>query len=568
MLDFKTLNEAILRIGDLYPTQGFTFQDQRGQEITYTFPEIEQETARRAAGLQSRGLVKGERVALVLPDPKDFVLTFLAAVRIGVVPVPLYPPLYLVNLDSYFQHMENILRSSGARVLITSPNLQNNLAPILERVAALEQFLTAESLIIEGMKPDYCDIAPDDLVFLQYTSGSTMNPRGVMVTHRSLLSNVKCFMQEGLEMVPGRDKGVTWLPLYHDMGLIGFVLGPICYGISVVFIPTMRFIKNATVWMETIHAHRAAVSFAPNFAFALVLRRARAGDLARWDLSCIKALGCGAEPIQPGMMREFARVMGDECNLRPTAIMPSYGLAETTLAATMKKLKEIIRFRRVDKTQFEAEGRAIEATNDKPYLEHVSCGSPFSEHSVAIMDDEGRELSEGREGEVCLRGSSIAAGYINNHEAWEASFHDNWLHTGDLGYMADGELYITGRIKDLIIINGRNIHPQQIEWELMKIDGIRMNGAVAFSVPGENSELLIVAVETRTNDTADLVSKIEEAVYGSIFIKPTEVICLRSGALPTTSSGKLKRQQVRYQYINRTLVPETPRTGADGLTEI
>ena len=548
---FRTLAEAVGQIGRAYPENGFTFQDQHGHEVTYTFPEIERITARRAAGLQALGLKKGDRIGLVIIDPEHFVLTFLAAVRIGVVPVPIYPPPYLGKLDGYMQQTAAILKSAAPSVLITSDKVARTLEPLSDRVDSLARVIPVTELPFSESEPTYPDISPDDVVFLQYTSGSTMEPRGVMVTNKSLISNVTAFIVSGLNMDPKVDSGATWLPLYHDMGLIGFVLGPIVFGISVVFIPTMRFVKNANVWMETIQNHRASVSFAPNFAFALAMRRARPAELDKWDLSCLKALGCGAEPIQADTMFAFARLFSDKCRLSPNAIMPAYGMAEATLAVTMKPLHETLRIRRVDKMLFETTGVSRLANSDAPFQTHVSCGVPFPGHELAIMNSEGMASPECVEGEVWIKGPSVGAGYFNNESAWDTQMRGDWFRTGDLGYLADGELYITGRIKDLIILNGRNVHPQEIEWIVSRVEGVRPNCVAAFSCPTINGEGLVIVLETREREHAAIEDRVEEAVFGATLSKPVGMICLPPSSLPRTSSGKLKRQQVRAQYLSQ-----------------
>jgi fatty-acyl-CoA synthase len=482
--------------------------------------------------------------------------------------VPVYPPLYLGSLHSYSRHTAGILRSSSAVHLIASRRLVNILWALVDQVPSLSRVVATEELDDLGDgDPDYPALSPDDTVFLQYTSGSTTDPRGVIVTHRSLLANVEGIMCFGLDMDPGRDRGVTWLPLYHDMGLVGFVLGPVAWGVSVVFIPTLRFVKNASVWMETIHRHRATVSFAPNFAFALAVRRTRSTDLERWDLSCVKVLGCGAEPIHASTMRKFNQLFGERCRLRPEAVLPAYGLAEATLAVTMKPLPEGMRVRRVDRARFHRDGVACDADGEQASEEHVSCGHAFPGHEIVIVDDRGTPLPEGREGEIHLRGPSLAAGYYGNPAASAETWRDGWLRTGDLGYLYRGELYVTGRIKDLIILNGRNLHPQVVEWITSEVRGVRKGGVVAFSRPGDAGEELVIAVETNRRQVESMVAEIEDAVQRAIFTKPVEIVWLSPGSLPKTSSGKLQRYQVRQLYMRGELAWR-PRRRGSGLDRI
>lgn len=553
MSDYTNMIEALQGAASRFPANGFTFQNQAGEETTYTFPEMERITRRIATGLQERGLIKGDRLGLIITEPEHFVLTFLAAVRVGIVPVPIYPPLYLGSLASYFRQTEAILRSSHAALVAVSTKLVDSLSCLLKQLPELKTLIAVESL---RSSPDFmseCSIEPDDVVFLQYTSGSTMEPRGVMVTHRSLVSNIHCFMGQALRADPATDKGVTWLPLYHDMGLVGFVLGPLYWGVSVVFIPTLRFVKNTGVWMEAIHNHRGTITFAPNFAFALMLRRARAVDLERWDLSSLKALGCGAEPIQPDTMRQFMDVFGQNCGLPATALMPAYGLAECTLAVAMKRLPDIMHTDHVHRTAFEEAGVAQPPVDGNPVIEHVACGAPFDGHEVEIRDAEERPLPDGYQGEIWVRGPSVCAGYAGNPEAWSQVWRDGWLRTGDLGYRRNHQLFISGRSKDLIILNGRNVHPQLIEWVVNQVKGVRPDCIVAFSRPGQGGEELVVVVETKERRNAAFIVEVADAVQQAIYTKPADIVCVKPGSLPRTSSGKLRRQQVRRDYLSGSL---------------
>jgi fatty-acyl-CoA synthase len=549
---YATLAQATAEAGVNFPENGFTFQNLNGDETFYSFPEIERQTAKRAAALQAMGLQKGDRLGMIVILPEDFVLTFLAALRIGVVPVPLYPPLYLSSLEDYARQTAGILNSSGATIVVVSAQLLEPLTAFAGQVPAVKQVVGVETLAEATGTPSWPEVTQEDLAFLQYTSGSTADPKGVMVTHRSLVSNILGFMGAGLRMVPGVDKGVSWLPLYHDMGLVGFVLGPVYWGVSVVFIPTMRFVRNPSVWMDTIHRHRGTVSFGPNFAYALVMRKSKPAQLASWDLSSMKAFGCGAEPISSKTLRGFSKLFGENCRLRPSAVLPAYGLAESTLAVTMKPLEDVLATRRVDPS-FQDTGVAQEAPEDAPAAEHTSCGTPFPGHELTILGKDGEPLADGVEGEICVSGPSVTAGYFRDPELTSASFKEGRLRTGDLGYLWRGHLYVTGRLKDLIILNGRNVHPQIVEWAVSDVEGVRKGNVVAFSRPGDEGEELVVALETAAKDRQQLVADVDYAVRVSQNVLKVEVVCLDPGTLPKTSSGKVKRHQVRQMYLSNRL---------------
>jgi fatty-acyl-CoA synthase len=558
---FRTIAEAVAEVGKLFPQNGYVFQNLEGVETAYTYIEVERETAKRAAALQAFGLGKGDRVGLIVIEPEDFVLTFLAAVRSGMVPIPLYPPMSFGNLDAYADRTARVLENAGARVLCASARLQNVLWGLCDKVSTLERLVVVETLRDATGEPVLPEVRPEDLAFLQYTSGSTADPKGVMVTHGSLMANSKGIILEGLQLDPDKgDKGVSWLPLYHDMGLIGFVIAPMVYGVPSVFIPTMRFIKRPSVWMDTIHRHRGTASFAPNFAYALATRRIKESDLNNWDLSCLKVLGCGAEPIQPETMRAFTELFSTRCKLRTTAIMPAYGMAEATLAITLKPAPELFQTIVVDAETFSDTGRVVPPVEGKLYAEHVSCGIPFEGHEVAVLDERDNRLGDGIEGELCHRGPSVTLGYYGNPEATAQSFRNGWLRTGDLGFCKDGQVYVTGRIKDLIIVNGRNVHPQAVEWVVADVEGVRRGNVVAFSVPGALGEELVVVVETKTQEPQKLVDEVRMLVQRELSLSTREVVCLTPGSLPKTSSGKLQRRKTRDQFMKGELGGDGPRT--------
>ena len=565
-----TLSEAIANCPDRYPDNGFTFIDMAGNESFWPFSEVEAESAARAKALQDLGLEKGDRVGLIIIEPQDFVLSFLAAARVGIVPVPLYPPMSMGDLDSYVEKLTGILTTAGASLVVASEKLKNVLWQVVDRVPTCKKLVAVESLGASGT-PDYPEITPDDLCFLQYTSGSTSDPKGVMVTHSALVANVMSTMNH-FELDPTSDKSLAWLPLYHDMGLIGFVMSTVVFGKSCVLIPTLRFLKRPNVWLQAIHDHRATITFCPPFALPLATRRARDKQLDTWDLSCLHTVGVGAEPIHPEGARAFSDLFSSRCKMDPNAVSPAYGMAEATLAITLKKRGTELRTRQVDAETFQDEGTVTEAIEDKVALEHVSCGIPFPGHEVRISDAEtGAFIDEdGREGEICTRGPSITPGYFDNADATAAAWRGGWLHTGDLGYLKDGELYVTGRLKDLLIINGRNLHPQSIEWVVQELDGVRKGNVVAFSVPGESTEQVIVALERKGDGSIDeLVARVRDAVSAEFSLAVADVVVLDPGLLPKTSSGKLQRRKARQYYQRGVLGKTGARTqgsSADAVT--
>ena len=540
--------------------RGFTFVGAKGpgEDLVVSFHALRDLARRRAAHYLSLGLQPGDRLALVIPEGEQFIPAFLGALWIGLIPVPLYPPLSLGKLDAFMEALVTILNVARPRALVTTARVGKVLWSAVGRIPSLEKVITAEDLQAEPPQalPDAADLKEGDVAFLQFTSGSTALPKGVIVTHGSLAANCKAIVEDGLRADPLRDKGVSWLPLYHDMGLIGLVLAPVLFRIPIVYLPTLTFIKNATSWMEAIHKHKGTMSFAPNFAYALVTKRAKPEQIARWDLSQMRVFGCGAEPINPETMRNFVRAFAP-AGLKPEALLPCYGMAEATLAIAFVGLHEPLRADRIDAERYHSDQKAAPAAGGS--LEVVNCGRTFPGHALSIQDEDGRLLPDRQVGEICFRGPSVAAGYWENPEATRAAgmgAPGGWLRTGDLGYLVDGEIHISGRIKDILIINGRNYYPQRIEWLVDEIPSVRKGSAVVFTRPGAASEELVVAAETREADVAALKAQIVSQVGEEFSLAVADVALLPPGTLPKTSSGKLQRRKTRDQYLEGALGKE------------
>jgi len=538
-------------------SRGFTFVGAKGpgEDLFVSFHDLRLAAQRRAAHYAAAGLRRGDRVALVIPEGEHFVPAFLGALWGGLIPVPLYPPVSLGKLDAFMDSLVGILNVATPRVLVTTDRVGKVLWPAVGRIPSIEKVIRTEDLAGEpgGALPPAADLRDEEVAFLQFTSGSTALPKGVMVTHGSLAANCKAIIVDGLQSGNGRaDLAVSWLPLYHDMGLIGFVLSPLCYRIPTALIPTLSFIKNATLWMEMIHKHRATLSFAPNFAYALVTKRAKPEQIARWDLSTMRAFGCGAEPINPDTMRAFVKAM-TPAGLKPEALLPCYGMAEATLAMSFVPLDEALRTDRIDSERYHGEAKAVPVSNGAAFIEVVSCGRTFPGHQVVAKDERGRILPDRAVGELCFRGPSVSGGYWKNPEATKAAFRDGWLHTGDLGYLDGGNVFVSGRIKDILIVNGRNYHPQRIEWLVDEIPGVRRGSAAVFTRPGAASEEIVVAAESRTQDFAAVKAEIVARVSEEFQLAVSDVALVPPGTLPKTSSGKLQRRKTREQYLNGSI---------------
>ncbi len=545
---------------------GMRFILEDGSDKKFTFAELEAEVIRRARWLLSLGLKKGDHVAFIVPGPLEFVLTFLGATYTGIVPVPLYPPMGFGKLDAYVRDTARTLEIAKVKMLVTQKKVEPILWSLVGKVPTLENLVCVERFDgpAPATAPEPALVHPDDVCFLQFTSGSTAAPKGVVVTHRSLGANGYHIMQHGLEVDIDNDLAVSWLPLYHDMGLIGFVISPLTAGLETCFIPTLSFIKKPSIWMETISKYQGTITFAPNFAYGLAAKRTPPEKVKQMDLSRLRLLGAGAEPNNPQTLQTFIDHFAP-AGLRPEAMLPVYGMAEATLAMTFSRLDDTLRTEVLDGEIYATEGRAVplppEARAGRTVVEFVSCGWVWPDHEIVIMDEDGSALPDRQVGEVVFRGPSVAAGYFENHDATARSFRRDGLRTGDLGYLVDGELFVTGRKKDLIILNGRNYDPQSIEWVVAEIPGVRQGNVIAFSRPGANTEELVVVAETKEKeDLQALAAAIREAVRENHQMNPADIVLLPAGALPKTTSGKLQRQKARAQYLEGTLGVEGVRT--------
>ena len=553
--------------------RGYTFlrAEPRGDELFISFDQLRLEAARRGEHLRRTGLKKGDRVALLIPEGEEFIPTFYGALWAGLVPVPLYPPLTLGKLDAFMQALTAILRVAEPKLLVTTARIRQLLWSIVGSVPSLQSLLTVERLALPVTEPLSSpeELAASDLALLQFTSGSTAMPKGVQVMHGNLAASVKAIDHGGLLLDPGRDHAVSWLPLYHDMGLIGVVLVSASAGVSATFIPPLSFVKNATIWLETIHRKRGTVTFAPNFAYALATKRVRPEQIRRWDLSCMRVFGCGAEPINPQTLRDFLATFAPT-GLRPHALLPCYGMAEATLAISFVGLHETMRTDRIDARQYHSHRRAVPAVDGAKAREIVSCGRPFPEHELAIFDESGNRLPDRQVGEIRLRGPTVTAGYFRDPDASRSAglIENGWLRTGDLGYLVNGELFVSGRLKDILIIHGRNYYPQEIEWQVEEVPGVRKGSAVVFSRPGVASEELVVVAEARPGDPDILRAAIVARVNEELGLSASDVVVLRPGSIPKTSSGKLQRRRTRELYLSGKLTKRGPRTRGATATRI
>lgn len=511
--------------------------------------------------LATLGLRRGERLALIAADAADFIPVFLAGALAGLVLVPLSPPPPTQKGGSYLDKLRGMLETCGARALVAPQTL----LPSLDALATPVGVLSYETVIANSTPaPPTVSATLDDICFLQFTSGSTGDPKGVVVTHRNVAANSRAIMVDGIGIHSG-DVGVSWLPLFHDMGLIGKLIAPLVYPTEMVYLSTYAFIKNPNVWLDTVSRYRGTISFGPNFAFALAVRHFLKRPRAL-DLRSLRVLGCGAEPINPETLEQFCRTFAAH-GLSPSAVMPSYGMAEATLAVAFDSRLRPFRTLAIDRPAYENERIARPAVDSRATraLRLVGCGRSFPSHEIAILDGTGQPLPERAVGEIAVRGPSISAGYFNNPQASAQSFVDGWLRTGDLGFVDDGELFVSGRIKDLIIVNGRNHYPQDLEWSAERVPGVRSGAVAAFSVPGDSTERIVVVAEFKRSsadgaDAEEIAEQVRQRIQTEAGLTIDDIILVAPGSVPKSTSGKVQRRLTRQRYLDghyRTAEVET-----------
>ncbi len=503
-----------------------------------------------AAGLQRRELTPGRSVAIMLPTGRDYLCSFFGVLLAGAVPVPIYPPARPSQLEDHLRRHAGILGNARVVMLITVPEASTVARLLVAQVETLEDVVTAADLDTGDIFGPVT-LRPEDTAFLQYTSGSTGAPKGVVLTHADLLANIRA-MGEAIRVEPG-DVFVSWLPLYHDMGLIGAWLGSLYYAIPLVLMSPLAFLARPSRWLWTIHRHRATLSAAPNFAYELCLSKVPDRDIDGLDLSTWRMAFNGAEPVSPNTVRRFCERFG-RYGFRPATMAPVYGLAESAVGLAFPPPDRGGLIDRVHRESLLSAGEARSAeAGEADVLEFVACGQPLPGYQIRVVASAGRELPERREGRVQFQGPSATSGYFRNPVASRSLFDGSWLDTGDLGYIAAGDLYITSRTKDVIIRGGRNIYPYEVEEAVGDIAGIRKGCVAMFGGvdPRSGTERVIVVAESRETDEVLLASLRQTAINVAtdlIGMPPDETILASPQTVLKTSSGKIRRSAVRELY--------------------
>jgi len=522
-----------------------------GQEDQTNYVDLHNAARKVAFGLVERGLAPGDRVAIMLATEAAFFKAFFGTLYAGGIPVPMYPPFRRSQVEDHLRRQAGILRNADASFLIVGKELLSVGVLLLGLAEGLRHVETIANLAGRGALDIPVPADAQTTALIQYTSGSTGDPKGVVLTHANLLANIRS-MGEALE-ASSADIFVSWLPLYHDMGLIGAWLGSLYYGALAIIMPPLAFLADPSRWLRTISHHRATLSAAPNFAFELCCKNIRDEDIVGLDLSSLRMIVNGAEPVSPATITRFTKRFSSY-GFRLEMMGPVYGLAENSVGLAFPPMGRAPIIERVQRTTLARDGMAIPAdANDAMALNFVGCGRPIPRHEIRIVDAADRELPERREGRLQFKGPSATAGYFRNEAKNRTLFNGEWLESGDRAYIAGGDVYITGRIKDMIIKAGRNIYPHEIEELVGEIEGVRKGcvAAVATADTRGGTEKLVLLVETRLTEASEreqLTRRISEACIAILDMPPDVIELVPPRTVPKTSSGKIRRAAARALY--------------------
>lgn len=554
LADFDTFADALNYAAK--GTRGFNFHDPRGTlNRVHTYTQLREDSLAVGYALVARGIKPGDRIALIAETGPDFAALFCGAIYAGAWPVPLPLPTSFGGKDNYIEQL-SVQLSSSDPILLVGPD------EIAEMTAAAAQRQGCEyapwshfsSYDVPACKLPV--LSPDDICYLQYSSGSTRFPHGVAVTHRALLANL-CAHGHAMQLIP-TDRCISWLPWYHDMGLVGCFLSPIANQVSVDYLRTEDFARRPLAWLDMISRNEGtSISYSPTFGYDICARRisSQSSVSDRFDLSRWRLAGNGADMIRPDVMQNFVNAFSG-AGFKATAFLPSYGLAEATLAVTVMPAGEGIRVELVEEERLSGAPRDL--SRPARYRALVNCGKPVRGMSVEIRGENGAPLGDHQIGKVWCTGSSLMHSYFRDPEATAECMVDGWLDTGDMGYVTEGYLFIVGRAKDMIIINGKNHWPQDIEWAVEQLPGFNHGDIAAFSIEMDNGEETpAVLVHCRVSDPVkrvELRDMIRDKVR-SITGMNCVIELIPPKSLPRTSSGKLSRAKAKKLYLSGEIAP-------------
>jgi fatty-acyl-CoA synthase len=543
---------------------GFNFYSAKGiLSHVLTFADLRNRALATARKLVSAGLKRGDRVAVIAETGPEFMAVFFGCQYAGLVPCPMPYTMYIGGRDAYVERVTGMLRAAAACAVVTSSDLEGHILAGAAG-AGVETVLTHEAL--QALPESLIKLeafGPNDVAYIQYSSGSTSEPKGVLITQKAIMANTQGILRDGLRVTKS-DRAFSWLPLYHDMGLVGFCLAPMMGQVSVDYISTPSFARRPALWLRLMSENRSTVSFSPSFGYDLAARRIN-GEAVTLDLSNWRAAGIGGDMVRADVLKQFSDTLSIS-GFDQNAFIPSYGMAESTLAVSFSDVSQPIRIDTIDKFTFKLSGRAVPAleTQDKDAVRSfVVCGKPLPGHEMVVRNEMGSTLRDREIGHIFVKGPSLMSGYYHNAQATDAVIAaDGFLATGDMGYLLDGEIVITGRAKDLILHNGRNIWPQDIEWAAEQVEPLKSGDVAAFAVEGEDGQDdVVVLVQCRVATEAGIEKlrrEVSAVVHHTAGVE-CAVVLVPPKSLPFTSSGKLSRAGAKQKYVSGELVEITQR---------
>jgi 1-acyl-sn-glycerol-3-phosphate acyltransferase len=535
-------------------------RDEQSEPEELSYGSLAADARAVAGGLAERGIGPGDAVAIMLPTGRDYFSVFIGILMAGGVAVPIYPPARPSGLEEHLMRQVHILGSCRARVLVSDPMVRVTSRLLSARCPSLEAVLTADALRGSTSISPRRAAGAEEIAMLQYTSGSTGHPKGVVLAHRHLVANIRA-MGVAADATPA-DVFVSWLPLYHDMGLIAAWLGSLLLGFELELMSPLAFVSRPERWLRAIDAYRGTLTAAPNFGYELALRHLADADVAKLDLTSWRLAFNGAEPVSPSTIARFAERLAP-AGFRAEVMTPVYGLAEAGVALTFPPLGRGPLVDVIERDTFARTGHAVPArSGDTRTRRFVCCGRPLPGYRVRVLDATGHESPDRREGRIQFAGPSATPGYFSDEKATAALRHDGWLDTGDLGYLAGDELYVTGRSKDIVIKAGRNLHPEELEEAVGGLPGVRKGCVAVFASndPVLGTERLVVLAETRLEvpkELAVLRERITATTVDLLGTPPDQILLAPPGTVPKTSSGKIRRAASRERYERGELMVRT-----------
>ncbi len=538
---------------------GFNFYSAKGVlQHVLTYGDLRRLALSTARKLISAGLKRGDRVAVIAETGPEFMTVFFGCQYAGLVPCPMPYTMYIGGKEAYIERVTGMLKAAAACAVITSTDLEGHIRSGAAG-AGVEKVLTHEAL--QSLPESLTKLeafGPDDVAYIQYSSGSTSDPKGVLITQSAIMANTQGILRDGLRVTP-KDRAFSWLPLYHDMGLVGFCLSPMMGQVTVDYISTPSFARRPALWLRLMSENKSTVSYSPSFGYDLAARRIN-GEAVTLDLSNWRAAGIGGDMVRADVLKHFGDTLS-VAGFNQEAFMPSYGMAESTLAVSFSDVSKPIRIDTIDKAAFKNSGRAVPASSSQALdavRSFVVCGKILPGHEIVVRDEPGLVLKDREIGHIFVRGPSLMSGYYHNSEATDAVITaDGYLATGDMGYMLDGEIVITGRAKDLILHNGRNIWPQDIEWAAEQVEPLKSGDVAAFAVEGDDGDdEVVVLVQCRATSDAEIEKlrrEVSAVVHHSAGVE-CAIVLVPPKSLPFTSSGKLSRAGAKQKYASGELV--------------